>query len=136
MTSPAAIAVAAPQPARGLALRVAERLRLWRERRRWIGELAGAASLGRLDDTLNDVGITRAELGVLSEAPVDAGRQFETFAEMARIDLRHLDPAVLREAMWVCTRCETRAACRRWLNVGVWRGGGDSRCPNAALFHH
>jgi uncharacterized protein YjiS (DUF1127 family) len=136
MTSLAAISVTAPQPARGLAARLAERLRLWRQRRRWIGEMASAAALGGLDDTLNDVGITRAELGVMIEAPADAGRQFETFAEMARIDLHHLDPAVLREAMWVCTSCECREPCKRWLRTGVWKASGDQRCPNAALFRH
>lgn len=135
MTSPAAIAVDAP-PARGFAARLAERLRLWRQRRRWIDEMAGAAALGRLDDTLNDVGITRAELDLLIEAPADAGRQFEVLAEAARVDVHHLDPGVLREAMWVCTRCETRAPCKRWMRTGVWRDGADMRCPNAALFRH
>jgi hypothetical protein len=37
---------------------------------------------------LNDVGITRAELGVLIEAPADAGRQFETLAAAEQVDLR------------------------------------------------
>jgi uncharacterized protein YjiS (DUF1127 family) len=136
MTDPAAIAVAAPLPSRNLTARFTERLRLWRQRRRWMSEMADAAQLGRLDDTLNDVGITRAELGALIEAPADAGRQFETLAEMAQIDLRRLSPAVLREALWVCTRCESRAPCQRWLRTGVWRDGADMRCPNAALFPH
>jgi uncharacterized protein YjiS (DUF1127 family) len=137
MIGPATVApLSAPLPAPGFTARLTERLRLWRERRRWIGEMADAASLGRLDDTLNDVGITRAELGVLIEGPPDAGRQFETLAEMAQIDLHRLDPAVLREAMWVCSRCATRVPCKRWLSTGVWRDGTDMRCPNAALFHH
>ncbi len=136
MMNPAEFAVAAPLPTHGFAARVAERLRLWRERRRWIGEMANAASLGSLDDTLHDVGMTRAELGTLIAAPPDAGRQFETLAEMARIDLHHLDSAVLREAMWVCSRCECRTPCKRWLATGIWRGGDDTRCPNAALLHH
>jgi hypothetical protein len=80
--------------------------------------------------------MTRAELDTLITAPPDTGRQFETMAEMARIDLHHLDPAVLREAMWVCSRCECKTPCKRWLETGVWRGGADTRCPNAALFHH
>jgi uncharacterized protein YjiS (DUF1127 family) len=134
MMGPAEIAVAAPLPARGFAARLTERLRLWRERHRWIGEMTNAATLGRLDDLLNDVAVTRAELGVLIEAPADAGRQFETLAEMARIDLRHLSPAVLRDATWVCTLCECREPCKRWLHTGVWQHAGDPRCPNAALF--
>jgi uncharacterized protein YjiS (DUF1127 family) len=136
MMSPAEFAIAAPLPKHGFAARLGERLRLWRQRRRWIAEMANAASLGSLDATLNDVGLTRAELGTLIEGPPDAGQQFETLAEMARIDLHQLDPAVLREAMWVCSRCECRTPCKRWLETGIWRGGADTRCPNAALFHH
>jgi uncharacterized protein YjiS (DUF1127 family) len=136
MTSPAEIAVAAPPPARGFAARLTERLRGWRERRRWIGEMADAAALGRPGEVLNDVGITRAELGALTDGPADAGRQFETLAEMAQIDLHQFGPAVLREAMWVCARCASRAPCQRWLRTGVWRDGADMRCPNAALLRH
>ena len=136
MMNLAAIAVTAPPPSCSLTARLTERLRLWRQRRRWIGEMAGAAQLGRLDDMLNDVALTRAELDVLIDAPADAGAQFETFAEMAQVDLHSLDPAVLREAHWVCTRCESRRPCKRWLRTGVWRDSADMRCPNAALFHH
>lgn len=136
MTSPAEISVAEPPTGAGFAARLAERWRLWREHRRWIAEMANAATLGNLDDTLHDVGITRAELDTLIDAAPDAGRQFEKLAEMAQIDLHHLDPAVLRGAMWVCSRCECKTPCKRWLETGVWRGGDDARCPNAALFHH
>ncbi|HEV2335293.1 MAG TPA: hypothetical protein VGS13_07340 [Stellaceae bacterium] len=136
MTSPIEFAVAAPLTARGLTARLAERLRRWRQHRRWIGDMANAAALGSLDDTLNDVGLTRTELDTLIEAPEDAGTQFETLAEMARVDLHKLDPAVLREASWVCRRCEARAPCTGWLRTGVWRSGVDMRCPNAAIFHH
>ena len=136
MMNLAAIAVATPLPSRSLTARLTERWRGWRQRRRWIGEMAAAAQFGRLDDMLDDVALTRAELGVLIDAPADAGAQFETFAEMAQVDLHSLDPAVLREAHWVCTRCESRTPCKRWLRTGVWRDGADMRCPNAALFHH
>ncbi len=136
MTSSATIEVEPPLPARGLTARLAERLRLWRQHRRWIGDMANVAALGSLDDTLNDVGMTRAELDALIEASADAGTQFEALAGMARVDLHKLDPAVLREATWVCRRCETRTACKRWLRTGVWRSGADMRCPNAAIFHH
>lgn len=133
---PADIAVSPPLPAHGFAGRIAEHYRLWRERRRWIGEMANAASLGRLDDVLNDVGLTRAELDLIAEGPVDAGRQFETLAGLAEADLPSFSPAVLREAMWKCTRCAHREACQRWLRTGEWHAGEDMRCPNAALFRH
>jgi hypothetical protein len=58
---------------------------------------------------------------------------FETLAEMAGVDVRQLDPAVLREATGICARCACRKACRRWLRTGVFKYAGDSRCPNAAL---
>jgi uncharacterized protein DUF6455 len=125
-----------PLPSRRLMARVAERWHGWRERRRWIGEVSEAAQLGRLDDILNDVSLTRAELDGLIEGPADAGRQLDQLAAMAQVDLGEVEPAVLREATWVCTRCEIRDACKHWLNTGVWNGGDNTRCPNAALLRH
>ncbi len=136
MTGPAPIDFSEPFRPPGLAARLVERFRLWRQRRRWLAEMANAGAFGRLDDILHDVGMTHAELGVLIDAPADAGRQLETLAEKAQIDLHHLSPEVLREAMWVCSRCECRVPCKRWLRTGIWRGGSDMRCPNAALFRH
>lgn len=125
-----------PVPPLHLAARIVERFRLWRERRRWVREMTAAATLSRLDDLLNDVELTRAELDRLIEGPPDAGRQLEALAGMEQIDLHSLDAAVLREATWTCARCQSRAACKRWLRDGVWRGDGDTRCPNAALLLH
>ena len=120
-----------PPPSPG----VAERVRDWRRRRRWIKEMANAAALGRLDDILDDAALTRAELDLLMQGPGDAGRQFETLAAMASLNLDHLSPEVRREAMWKCAGCTCRAACKRWLRTGVWRGA-PMRCPNAALLRH
>jgi uncharacterized protein YjiS (DUF1127 family) len=125
-----------PVPPLHLAGRIAERLRLWRERRRWVHEMANAATLGRLDDLLNDVELTRAELDRLIDGPPDAGRQLERLAGLAQVDLHGIDAAALREATWKCARCELRAACRSWLRDGIWRGDGDTRCPNAVLLRH
>ena len=125
-----------PVPPLHLAARLGERLRLWRERRRWVREIEAAATLSRFDDVLNDVELTRAELERLVDGPPDAGRQLETLAQMARVDLHGIDAATLREASWKCTRCTSRAACKGWLRDGVWRGDGDTRCPNAALLRH
>jgi uncharacterized protein YjiS (DUF1127 family) len=135
MTGSAATALSPALPSRGVAARLGERFRRWRQRRRWIGEMTNAAAFGRLDETLNDVGLTRAELGFLIKAPANAGRQFETLAAAEQVDLRQLRPEVLREAMWTCARCECRAPCERWLRTGVWKYSGDPRCPNAALLH-
>jgi hypothetical protein len=62
--------------------------------------------------------------------------EFETMAGMAGVDVRQLDPAVLREAVGKCARCACRKACRRWLRTGAFHYAGDPRCPNAALLHH
>jgi uncharacterized protein YjiS (DUF1127 family) len=136
MTGPATTDLSPIQPPRGVAARLAERFRWWRQRRRWIGEMANAATLGRPGEMLDDVGITRAELDFLIKAPADAGRQFETLAAAEQVDLRQLRPEVLREAMWTCARCECRAPCERWLRTGIWNYSGDPRCPNAALLRH
>jgi uncharacterized protein YjiS (DUF1127 family) len=135
MTGPATTVLSPIRPPRGVTARLAERFRWWRRRRRWIGEMANAAALGRPGGTLDDVGITRAELDFLIKAPLDAGRQFETLAAAVQADLRRLRPEVLREAMWVCARCASRVPCKRWLRTGTWNYSGDPRCPNAALLH-
>ena len=135
MTDPATTALPPIESPRGVAARFIERFRWWRQRRRWIGEMADAAALGRPGEMLDDVGITRAELGFLIKAPADAGRQFETLAAAEEADLRRLRPEVLREAMWVCARCASRVPCKRWLRTGIWNYSGDPRCPNAALLH-
>ena len=132
--SPAPIAFAPPLPSRGLGERLVERYVDWRRKRRWIAELHEAAALGRLDDVLDDIGLTHEQLDRLIDAPADAGQQFETLAAMAHIDLHHLPPETLREAMWTCVNCACREACKRWLDTGEWRDSEDSRCPNAALF--
>ena len=128
--------LSSPQPPHSLAARIAERWRLWRQRRRWISELQQVAALGRLDDLLGDIGISHADLDQLIDRPADAGRQFEQLAAMEQVDLRQFPPEVLREAEWACLRCECRAPCKRWLRTGAWEHDGDSRCPNAALLHH
>lgn len=135
MPLPIELYVDPPLPPRHLAKRCTERFRLWRRKRRWMAEMADAAALGRLDDILNDIGMTHAELEELMAAPADSGRQFEIMAEMEGLDLDKLPSHVLREAMWQCTRCPFRAPCKRWLRTGEWRHQGDSRCPNAALLH-
>jgi hypothetical protein len=126
----------ASRPMHGALARFAERWRLWRERRRWVGEIADAAALGRLDGMLDDLAVTRADLNVLMKGPADAGRQFVTLAEARHVDLCRIPPEALREASWKCIRCEIRAPCKRWLRTGTWDYDGDPRCPNAALLRN
>lgn len=131
----AGFAAASPMAEFSLWRRVMERVHGWRRKQRWIGELKNAVQLGRLDDTLNNVGITRAELELIVNAPNDAGNEFGTFAELAHTAFGRLDPAARRQAAWVCIHCRRRIACKRWLRTGVWRGdGSEMLCPNAGLF--
>jgi uncharacterized protein YjiS (DUF1127 family) len=122
--------------ARGLADVVAERIRNWRQQRRWKAEVADLASLGRLDDFLKDTALSRADLRYLARAPADAGTQIEVMAQIAGVDLAALPPETRREAEWVCARCACREPCKQWLRTGQWADGDDTRCPNAGLFHH
>jgi len=94
-----------------------------------------AAALDGLDNVLDDIGISHAELDRMIKGPADLGTQFETMAEMAHTALSRVEPAARRQAVWVCVHCTRRVACKRWLRTGVWRDGSDMRCPNAALFH-
>ncbi len=80
MTSPAGTDAPSPSPT-PLSARLAGRLRLWFERRRWLGELADAGELDRFDEVIKDAGMSRADLGEMIDAPADAGLQFEALAE-------------------------------------------------------
>ena len=134
MSMPAGFAAASPMLP-GWAAELAGRWRLWRQKRRWIGEMKGAVALDGVEGVLHDIGITRAELDLVVDSPADAGTQFQQMAEMSGIDLQRIEAAALREAVLKCTSCERREPCKRWLRSGVWRDGVDMRCPNAALFH-
>jgi uncharacterized protein YjiS (DUF1127 family) len=125
-----------PPPGSGLFGRCIGRLRAWRQKRRWVREMRDAAALGKLDDILEDIGMTRAELDELLAAPANAGRQFEMMAELEGVDLTRLRAGVVREAIKTCSHCASRGPCERWLRTGVWKYSGDPRCPNAALFRH
>ena len=122
------------QPLTEFIVGLVARFAYWRERRRWLAELRQVAACGRLDETLADIGLDRARLAVLANGPVDAGRQLEPMAVAAGADLAAIPPAVLRDAEWTCTVCESRSACAHWLRSGEWKGE-DMRCPNAALLH-
>ena len=122
-----------PIPPSNLAASCAERFRGWRRKRRWMREMAKAATLGRLDEILADVGMTRAELEELMTEPDAAGLQFEKMARMLGIGPEQLPAGMVNTAVHVCMRCESRAACKRWLQSGKWHYEGDPRCPNAAL---
>jgi hypothetical protein len=115
------------------AARCIERFRAARRKRYWRREMAKAAALGSLGEILADLGMTRGELKELMAEPANAGLQFEKLAAMLANDCERLSPGAVHEAMQVCARCECRAACKRWLQTGVWRYDGDPRCPNAAL---
>lgn len=122
-----------PIPPGHFAAHCAERFRAWRRKRRWMREMAKAVALGRLDEILADVGMTRAELEELMTEPEAAGLQFEKMAAMLGIDSKQFPAGAVNSAVHACIRCECRAACKRWLRIGTWHYDGDPRCPNAGL---
>ena len=122
-----------PIPPSRFAASCLARLRGWRRKRRWAREMANAAALGRLDEILADVGMTRTEWEELMTEPEPAGLQFESMTDMLGVRREKLPPAVVHDAMRVCGRCECQSACKRWLSTGRWAYDGDPRCPNAKL---
>ena len=136
MTDLAPAFVAPSQPLFGFVAELMRRFGYWRERRRWIAEMAGVASLGRPGSILTDIGLNHAQLDVLMTGRVDAGRQLEAMAAGMGAALEHVSPAVLRDAEWTCTVCPKGPACAHWLRNGEWVGDGDQRCPNEPLLRH
>ncbi|HUI34286.1 MAG TPA: hypothetical protein VLX67_02025 [Stellaceae bacterium] len=133
MTELAPAFVSPSQPLAGFFAELAQRFAYWRERRRWIAEMANVASLGHPGAILADIGLDRAQLDVLMTGPVDAGRQLDAMVAGMGTTLEHVPPAVLRDAEWTCTVCPNGRACAHWLRNGEWMGDGDPRCPNEPL---
>ncbi len=124
-----------PVPPLHLAARLALRLRLWHERRRWMREMRAAAALSRLDDVLNDVELdprrTRRSWSTVRPMPDGSWRPWPRWpGSICAVATRR--PCARPPGNAPAATTARRASA--WLRDGIWRGGGgDTRCPNAGL---
>ncbi|MBI3512731.1 MAG: hypothetical protein HY060_01460 [Proteobacteria bacterium] len=129
----------APPPVHGLRERIGDLLgRLARalddrRRRRALGrELADLEARHILGATLDDIGLSRAQLpGLLGGFP-QRQRQFRRMlARLGVPESRIADRATRNDLIWTCTTCPAGKRCRHWLDAGRTRGYA-AFCPNAA----
>jgi len=126
---------------RGLSGRIAEFARHVglalddRRRRRALGrELAELESRHMLDASLEDVGLSRAQVPALLRAFPRRQRLFRRMLARLRIaPSRIADRTALNELIWTCTVCAADKRCRAWLDSGQ-TGGYAEFCPNATAF--
>jgi uncharacterized protein YjiS (DUF1127 family) len=120
---------------RGLFARIAQRARLafddMRQRHALRRELAVCAMQGGLDETLADIGVSRAQIVPLVKGAPNAARLLTRMAAWVGVDLEGIrDPALRRELQRVCSLCAAQGRCKHWLDDPDSRGYREF-CPNA-----
>ncbi|MBI3512730.1 MAG: hypothetical protein HY060_01455 [Proteobacteria bacterium] len=117
-----------------LARRAARALDDHRRRRALGRELADLESRHMLDATLDDIGLSRAQVPGLLDGFPQRQRLFRRMlARLGVPESRIADRAARNDLMWRCTVCSAGQRCRAWLDAGRTRGNA-AFCPNAAAF--
>jgi uncharacterized protein YjiS (DUF1127 family) len=121
----------------GVFARIAQRAKIavedMRQRHALRRELADCDMRGSLDETLADIGVSRAQVAPLVKGAPNAARLLTRMAAWVGVDLEGIrDPALRRELQRVCTLCRSQGHCKHWLDHPDSRGYRDF-CPNAEL---
>jgi hypothetical protein len=107
-----------------------EALADWRQNLALRRELADLENQRLLDPTLTDVGLSRAQLPVLTESFPKRTRLFTRMLDRLGIDRAHQHRDTLNELATTCATCAETKHCRDWLDSSA-RTGYDAFCPNA-----
>jgi hypothetical protein len=106
------------------------------QRRQLAEELAGAAASGELDAILAETGLARGQLQRLLQGHAESPRLLEAMTQRLGIEREAIaEREILREIERICSLCDSRGPCRRWLRSGA-TDGYDAFCPNAEWFDH
>jgi len=98
-------------------------------------ELVDLARRGALDVTLEDMGITRAEMDRVVRSYPEAGRLRGAMTKRLGIDIGALEPRTRYALEQTCALCIAHRRCSRWLaRPGSAADGYHAFCPNASLF--
>ena len=117
-----------------LAHRATQALDDWRRRRALARELDTLAGRHMLDATLDDIGLSRAQVpGLLNGFPQRQRLFRRMLARLGVPPSRIADRATLNDMMWRCTVCPAERRCRAWLDAGRTRGYA-AFCSNHAAF--
>jgi uncharacterized protein YjiS (DUF1127 family) len=121
--------------ASGFMARLAQRARdaidEMRQRHALRRELADCDMHGGLDETLGEIGVSRAQIPSLIKGAPRASHLLGRMAAWLGVDLPGMrDPALKRELQRVCSLCQSQSQCRHWLEHPDGRGHREF-CPNA-----
>jgi hypothetical protein len=119
----------------GFMARLAQRARdafdEMRQRHALRRELGDCDMRGGLDETLGEIGVSRAQIPALIKGAPRASHLLGRMAAWIGVDLQGMrDPALKRELQRVCSLCQSQGQCRHWLE-GPKGSGYRDFCPNA-----
>lgn len=90
---------------------------------------------GSLDAVLDDIGVSRPELGRVIRNHPETGRLMPAMAQHLGVDTAKLDPRSRYALGRSCALCQAHGICRHWLATASSESTEyRAFCPNAALF--
>jgi hypothetical protein len=113
----------------GLFQSIADAFQRFQKRQVRRAELAalGGAEVERI---AHDVGLTQADLAVLTSEDEDSAQLMERRLADNGIDIKTIDPVVLRDMQRCCSQCESKEQCEHELEDKPKSAAWPSYCPN------
>ncbi len=101
----------------------------YRQRRAAMAELQALGDC-ELERMVQDAGITFSDLLALAKQNGDSASLLYRRLELAGMDFKKLDQAVLRDMQRCCTLCESKSQCAHDLEDGPKAASWPDYCPN------
>jgi uncharacterized protein YjiS (DUF1127 family) len=116
-------------PKTGILHSLADAWTRYRKRRAAIAELQ-ALGHGELERMVQDAGVTFSDLLVLATQNTDSASLLYRRLELAGIDFKKLDQAIMRDLQRCCTLCESKGVCIHDLEDRPNAASWPEYCPN------
>jgi hypothetical protein len=113
----------------GLFQSIADAFHRFRKRQARRAELAALGS-AESERVAHDVGLTQADLVALSAQDEDSAHLMEQRLADNGIDIKSIDPVVLRDMQRCCSQCESKPQCAHELEDKPKAAAWPSYCPN------
>ena len=120
---------ASAAPKTGILHSLADAWARYRKRRATIAELQ-ALGHNELERMVQDAGVTYSDLLALAKRDGDSASLLYRRLELAGIDHRKLDQAVLRDMQRCCTLCESKGQCTHEIEDHPKAASWPEYCPN------
>lgn len=118
-----------PAPKSGILHSLHEAWARYRKRRKAVAELQ-ALGHTELERLVQDAGVTFSDLLTLARQGGDSASLLYRRLELAGIDFKKLDSAVMRDMQRCCTLCESKSQCAHDLQDRPKAANWPDYCPN------